>query len=235
MHVGSESPSDGAECSSSLSSILQSPNDVPTRYYLSAKAAAGILRRANRRGKTLPEQLQRALEAIASAVRLGGHVWESGPVPTLRAEAKRGDNEAWIAQPIPIQDGREIEKRQNGLGIADAGAPAYTLDQTGAQAVAQPIYSFDTQFGSNANVFTDLSPTLKASQQSPSVTEQYAVRRLTPLECERLMGWPNDHTRYTDTGKEQADSHRYRQCGNGVASPVAAWIGTHLVRLLEGS
>ena len=42
-------------------------------------------------------------------------------------------------QPIPIQDGREIEKNQNGLGVAKPGDPAYTLDTTGAQAVAQPI------------------------------------------------------------------------------------------------
>jgi site-specific DNA-cytosine methylase len=41
-----------------------------------------------------------------------------------------------IAQPIPIQDGREIEKRQNGLGIANQGDPAYTIDTTGAQAIA---------------------------------------------------------------------------------------------------
>jgi len=97
--------------------------------------------------------------------------------------------------------------------------------------LAEP-YSFDTQFGSNANVFTDLSPTLKASQQSPSVTTSLAVRRLTPLECERLMGWPDHHTRWTDEGKEQADTHRYKQCGNGVAAPVARWIAGHLNRIL---
>jgi DNA (cytosine-5)-methyltransferase 1 len=58
-----------------------------------------------------------------------------------------------------------------------------------------------------------------------------AVRRLTPLECERLMGWPDDHTRYKADGTEQADTHRYKQCGNGVASPVAQWIGKHLIKL----
>lgn len=64
-----------------------------------------------------------------------------------------------------------------------------------------------------------------------------AVRRLTPLECERLMGWPDDHTRYNADGTEQADTHRYKQCGNGVASPVAEWIGKQLMKLetsLEG-
>ena len=62
-----------------------------------------------------------------------------------------------------------------------------------------------------------------------------AVRRLTPLECERLMGWPDDHTRYNADGTEQADTHRYKQCGNGVASPVAEWIGKQLMKLDEAS
>ena len=51
------------------------------------------------------------------------------------------------------------------------------------------------------------------------------VRRLTPVECERLMGWPDDHTAGV------ADSHRYRMCGNGVASPVAEWIATQINRV----
>jgi hypothetical protein len=66
MHNTSESPKGVDECSSSLALILQQPQDVPTKYLLSAKAAQGILRRANRRGKTLPERLQQALEIVAS-------------------------------------------------------------------------------------------------------------------------------------------------------------------------
>ena len=138
-----------------------------------------------------------------------------------------------------------------------------------------PMLAFDTQFGSNANVTEEVSPTLKASQQSPSVAygitgnaigrqdhngpngpshtpeggpmftltstdihavaydaePTMAVRRLTPLECERLMGWPDDHTRYRADGTEQADTHRYKQCGNGVASPVAQWIAKHILAI----
>jgi DNA (cytosine-5)-methyltransferase 1 len=95
-------------------------------------------------------------------VRLGGGVWD-GTVPTLRAEAKRGDNEPHIA----IHGGE---------------------------------------------------PTM-------------AVRRLTPLECERLMGWPDNHTLTKADGTTQADTHRYKQCGNGVASPVAQWIAKHLLNI----
>jgi len=66
----------------------------------------------------------------------------------------------------------------------------------------------------------------------PYIATTYAVRRLTPLECERLMGWPDDHTRWTDDGREQADTHRYKQCGNGVATPVARWIAGHIKDIL---
>ena len=55
------------------------------------------------------------------------------------------------------------------------------------------------------------------------------VRRLTPLECERLMGWPDDWTRWTAGGKEIADSHRYRMAGNGVVASVAEWLGHRIV------
>jgi len=95
-----------------------------------------------------------------------------------------------------------------------------------------PMLAFDTQFGSNANVFEDQSPTLKASQQSPSVLGHFMrIRRLTPIETERLMGWPDDHTRFKADGTEQADTHRYRQCGNGVASPVAQWVAEQIAKV----
>ena len=100
---------------------------------------------------------------------------------------------------------------------------------------SETLLAFDTQFGSNANVTEDVAPTLKASQQSPSVAYDaeptMAVRRLTPLECERLMGWPDNHTLTKADGTIQADTHRYKQCGNGVASPVAQWIAKHLLNI----
>jgi DNA (cytosine-5)-methyltransferase 1 len=60
-----------------------------------------------------------------------------------------------------------------------------------------------------------------------AVSQEMSVRRLTPIECERLMGWPDN---WTDG---QTDGHRYKQCGNGVASPVATWIGLQLRKVLE--
>jgi DNA (cytosine-5)-methyltransferase 1 len=56
-------------------------------------------------------------------------------------------------------------------------------------------------------------------------TGRRIVRRFTPRECERLMGlMPDDYTRYTDTGRELADTPRYRMLGNGVAIPCAEYV-----------
>lgn len=58
------------------------------------------------------------------------------------------------------------------------------------------------------------------------VPEFTGVRRLTPLECERLQGFPDG---WTDIpGKPIADSHRYRMLGNAVDTVVAQWLGHRL-------
>jgi hypothetical protein len=62
----SASPSEGVVCS--LSAVLET-RPVPRKYWLSARAAAGILRRAEKRGKTLPPRLMTALEGLASSSR----------------------------------------------------------------------------------------------------------------------------------------------------------------------
>lgn len=77
----------------------------------------------------------------------------------------------------------------------------------------------------------------KPGQGFPAVRAGFGVRRLTPRECERLQGWPDDHTIHsavvklegnrwiaTDKTKEQADSPRYKQAGNGVTADVMEWI-----------
>lgn len=66
-----------------------------------------------------------------------------------------------------------------------------------------------------------------------NVVAQAGVRRLLPIECERLMGLPDDWTRHATredgTVYEQSDTQRYRQIGNGGAVPVLEWIGRRLV------
>ena len=62
-----------------------------------------------------------------------------------------------------------------------------------------------------------------ASKSSHAVLENKTVRRLTPVECERLQGFPDDWT------SGQADSNRYKQMGNAVAVPVVEWIVSRMV------
>ena len=73
----------------------------------------------------------------------------------------------------------------------------------------------------------------------PAPTAQgSAVRRLTPVECERLQGFPDGWTATGVDGRALSDSARYRALGNAVAVPVAAWIARRIVAsgaLAEGS
>ena len=83
--------------------------------------------------------------------------------------------------------------------------------------------------------YHDLAPTMFASGAGTERTAaaeseaQFIVgampRRLTPRECERLQGFPDDWTRYADDGTELADAPRYRMMGNAVTVNVAEWIG----------
>jgi hypothetical protein len=139
---------------------------------------------------------------------------------------------------IPIQDGREMEKKQNGLGIGSEGDPSYTLDQTGAQAVAIQgtiIGRADHNGPQGSGVGQPGAPmyTLDSVSQH-GVEHNMQVRRLTPVECERLMGWPDNHTLPRTDGKQNPDTTRYKMCGNGVASPVAQWIGQNLMEIMGG-
>ena len=54
-------------------------------------------------------------------------------------------------------------------------------------------------------------------------------RRLTPRECERLQGFPDDWTLVEHNGKPMSDGQRYRQMGNAVTVSVAEWIGRRIL------
>ena len=88
-----------------------------------------------------------------------------------------------------------------------------------------------------ANTFsateTDTALAVQALQPSPQshhaqifLAEETMIRRLTPMECERLQGFPDGWT------EGQADTHRYKQMGNAVAVPVVSWL---VNRLMEAS
>lgn len=75
-------------------------------------------------------------------------------------------------------------------------------------------------------------PATQSGKQVQGVVQGYAVRRLTPRECERLMGLPDDWTRVPYRGRaaeECPDTPRYRAIGNSMAVPVMAWIGERML------
>ena len=76
----------------------------------------------------------------------------------------------------------------------------------------------------------DTHHTLRAgTKQSTGVIMESSVRRLTPVECERLQGFPDDWT------AGQSDSTRYKQMGNAVAVPVVEWIIQNIVDVAKVS
>jgi len=140
----------------------------------------------------------------------------------------------FIAEPI-VYDGYNQKLDDSGIHRS------LRIGRDSSDFVAQPII-FENSYRDGPRVGDDICHTLPAKMglgggNTPMLAEpvehRLAVRRLTPLECERLMGWPDDHTRWTADGKEQADTNRYKQCGNGVASPVARWVGEQLRPVLE--
>ncbi|CAM3291971.1 Dmt (fragment) [Xenorhabdus nematophila ATCC 19061] len=81
----------------------------------------------------------------------------------------------------------------------------------------------------------DISSTLRSRDDKSAadlIATHDAVRRFTPVECERLQGFPDNHTQIPWNGKSAADcpdGHRYRAIGNSMAVPVMAWIGKRIL------
>ena len=83
----------------------------------------------------------------------------------------------------------------------------------------------------NSETYEELAPTETARQhKDPPITwgNTERVRRLTPLECERLQGFPDGWTDIPYKGKEAPDSPRYKALGNSFAVPVVRWIGERM-------
>jgi DNA (cytosine-5)-methyltransferase 1 len=78
---------------------------------------------------------------------------------------------------------------------------------------------------------TELMPSLVARGPHGVHLPQMAIRRLTPIECERLQGFPNNWTKIPYRGKHEdscPDGPRYKACGNSMATPVIKWIGERI-------
>ena len=142
-----------------------------------------------------------------------------------------------VLQPIPIHDqatrhaGKNGEKtmgKGNGLGVGHPGEPMNTLTKGDRHAVAQPVGT-DIYNGSiTGDVAVPLTNRSDGTGTGPTVMQSMAVRRLTPVECERLQGFSDNYTDIKSKNKPTPDGPRYKALGNSMAVPVMAWIGARI-------
>lgn len=102
---------------------------------------------------------------------------------------------------------------------------------TGQGMNVQPSVLCIADNNTNASVDTELCGTLKCYCSPQMVSKGYGLRRLTPRECERLQGFPDDWTLVQYRGKpadECPDGPRYKAIGNSMAVPVMRWIGERI-------
>ena len=113
-----------------------------------------------------------------------------------------------------------------GTGIGEWGDPSPTISTSHPPAVA-----FGWQNAAAQGMAVDtISPTLDKSKH-PATATGAAVRRLMPVECERLMGFPDNYTLVPWRGKptsECPDGPRYKSLGNSWAVNCARWIGRRI-------
>ncbi len=104
--------------------------------------------------------------------------------------------------------------RANGGGqVAVAFKPShFTRGKDGAPSETHPPRAADADKG-------DQDPVLYAGA---------GVRRLTPVECERLQGFPDNYSLVPYRSGMMSDSARYRMLGNSMAVPVIAWLARHV-------
>jgi DNA (cytosine-5)-methyltransferase 1 len=184
---------------------------------------------------------RRAAAVLFERESLSGH-----PAPSREARqdlaqcltagvGKRYDPET---ETLPVAFGWQNSASQ-GDSVSEHVTP--TLDKSKTPAVCAPLNTqlglrgADTSNTSREGVGIgnngDPSFTLQAAH-SHAVISTLAVRRLTPRECERLQGFPDDYTLTPHRGKPAADGPRYKALGNSMAVPVMAFIGRR-IQLVE--
>jgi DNA (cytosine-5)-methyltransferase 1 len=130
--------------------------------------------------------------------------------------------------------------KQTTLGYDPHSTTAGTLNVSQTPAVTCMVQPYNIvgcgQQGRNHAYATETSGCLQHKGLSASGNEAgtvldipaVGVRRLTPLECERLQGLPDQWTFVPFRGKPAADGLRYRAIGNSFAVPVVRWIGERI-------
>ena len=191
-------------------------------------AAAVLFERHSLQGHPAPSRERGKAVAVstsASPVYGGSDPNTSDTVTSKWAKGSGGPagNECglFVAQPIAFSG--QMSNSQTDVDMTQ------TLGAKNPMAVAQAVGT-DLY---NCSITGDVSMTLKREDgnpaiNQPTVMQAMAVRRLTPKECERLQGFPDNYTDIQPKGKATPDGPRYKALGNSMAVPVMAWIGKRI-------
>ena len=171
---------------------------------------------------------ERIGEVLALAESGGGDSPTSNPTWPLPAPGARG-GAASGGRIVGTLTAGYGEQSGQDFGPSGAGLVTAADIPLGAHAVVGSSHTqgLDPQPGAT-------TPTLRRNGGGMAAGIGSSVRRLTPLECERLMGWPDGWTDIPWNGKEHApDSRRFGACGNGVVAPVSYWIAARLAEVVR--
>jgi DNA (cytosine-5)-methyltransferase 1 len=165
---------------------------------------------------------QSALDPIGNPENLSGTLIKNQTMAV--AQPTYGIPGNWI--------GRQPENGGNAVEPMHDVSPCLT--KTDRHGVAQP-YVGGVDYENNAHTMDEpTGPLLKGSPTGggrplPAIATAMQVRRLTPVECERLQGFPDGYTNIPWRNKtESPDGPRYKAMGNSMAVPVMRWIGERI-------
>jgi len=132
--------------------------------------------------------------------------------PEARAEVQAG------GQVAVAFDARQSDVIQYGEKTGPLDTDGHTM----------AVAFMDSESHSSGNNF-NVAPTMRTGDCAKiSVATAMQVRRLTPRECCRLQGFPDDYLDITYRGKPAADGPKYKALGNSMAVPVMAWVGRRI-------
>ena len=183
-------------------------NDEGTAYTLDTHATQGVAYAVALRGREggataeLGDEVQNCLRASS-----GG-----GDKPHVLAYTTRE-----VAQTITSNYGKQVDNSDTALGPNVAIAYTTKLHNTGSNNAGK--------------IFEERTTCLDANSPPPALLTAMQVRRLTPVECERLQGFPDGYTAIPWRKKpadQCPDGPRYKALGNSWAVPVVHWIGMRI-------
>lgn len=160
-----------------------------------------------------------------SEVRLVGE--DGGVVGAVSADVG-AQQQTYVAHPIAFHN------RQDPDVSGDVSHPLGAKDNGMGVAFSTKLHN--TQSNQAGKLYENYTPGLDSNSPPPALVSTMAVRRLTPRECERLQGMPDDHTRIPWRGRPVElcpDGPRYRAIGNSMAVTVMHWIGVRLQLVRE--